>query len=372
MEQYRYFAFISYSSKDISWGKRLHRKLESFMLPTAVCKVQGLPRKPMCPVFFAPTDIQPGGLDEELQNRLQQSANLIVICSPNSAQSKWVGKEIEYFYNLGRKDKIHFFIVDGTPNSNNPATDCFNPIVEKIGLPEILGANVHEHISQWGYVNREHAYIQLISKMLGLEFDTLWNRQQRRLRNKAIGYTLSLAAIAGLTAYAGNYYRPTDIQLRLQQTSDNVNLPPLQDAIVSITIHNETKTDTIHSAEDTAQFLNIPRAMIGERAAVKVECKDFLPVDTTITLNKEISIAINRNPEIYGNIKIRLWDIHNETTVNNQSITIDGKDVTSDNNGIVTLQIPLAQQRTIYKVIINGKTDSIVMPTGDSDNLIID
>ena len=31
-----YFAFISYSSKDIEWGKRLQQKLEHYKLPLAV------------------------------------------------------------------------------------------------------------------------------------------------------------------------------------------------------------------------------------------------------------------------------------------------------------------------------------------------
>ena len=30
---YKYFAFISYNSKDIKWGKRLQRKLEEYTAP---------------------------------------------------------------------------------------------------------------------------------------------------------------------------------------------------------------------------------------------------------------------------------------------------------------------------------------------------
>ncbi len=110
---YRDFAFISYSSKDTEWGKRLQRKLENYRMPATICREHGWQRKPINPVFFAPTDIQPGGLTSELQERLQASRNLIVICSPHSAQSDWVSREIEFFHQLGRTEHIHFFIVDG-------------------------------------------------------------------------------------------------------------------------------------------------------------------------------------------------------------------------------------------------------------------
>ena len=66
---YKYFAFISYSSRDTRWGRRLQRKLENYSMPTTLCKERGWKHKPMNPVFFAPTDIQPGGLTEELQDR---------------------------------------------------------------------------------------------------------------------------------------------------------------------------------------------------------------------------------------------------------------------------------------------------------------
>ena len=140
--QYQYFAFISYSSRDIRWGKRLQRKLENYSMPAALCRKHGWKRKPINPLFFAPADIQPGGLTEELQARLRASKNLIVICSPASARSKWVAQEIAYFHSLGREKNILFFIVDGEPHSGNPDTECFNPVLKEL-LP-LMHPNVLE------------------------------------------------------------------------------------------------------------------------------------------------------------------------------------------------------------------------------------
>lgn len=186
MEQYKYFAFISYSSKDTKWGKRVHSKLEGYRLPATLCSKHQLERKPIRPIFFAPYDIQPGGLSGELQERLKSSRNLIVICSPNSAKSQWVGKEIEYFHSLGRTNNIHFFIVDGHAHSGNEETECINPVIDTLGIPEILGANIHEKVSRWPWINKERAYVQLITKLLGVEFDSIWKRHKRILIEKCI------------------------------------------------------------------------------------------------------------------------------------------------------------------------------------------
>ena len=109
IQKYKYFAFISYSHHDTKWGKRIQRKLESYRMPTTLCSKYGWERKPINPIFSAPTDIQIGGLTAELQDRLHDSRHLIVVCSHHSAQSEWGGEEIEYFHKLGRYNNIHFF-----------------------------------------------------------------------------------------------------------------------------------------------------------------------------------------------------------------------------------------------------------------------
>ena len=52
-QQFKYFAFISYNSKDTEWGKRLQRKLEHYrMLPATLCSKHGWEQAPIKPVFF--------------------------------------------------------------------------------------------------------------------------------------------------------------------------------------------------------------------------------------------------------------------------------------------------------------------------------
>ncbi len=374
-DTFKYFAFISYNAKDTAWGKRLQQKREHYKMPAALCSEHGWKRKPIRPVFFAPTDIQPGGLSNELQERLKAAQHLIVICSPNSAKSTWVGKEIEFFHSLGRANNIHFFIVDGTPHSGNPETECFNPVIDKLGLPEILGANIHEKIYRWPWLNKERAYVQLISKLLGVEFDAIWQRHKRQLIRHSLlwaaGGLLVLATLIGV----GKANRPFDSEIRLDEaTAQNKQLPPMRNAVVTLSLDNETKTDTIPSMDAATVFSNIPHRFLSKPVHVNVTCPDFLDTDTTLVLTRQTVLSLRRDPSVYGDIHFKLWDITNEEAVAMAMVEVEGLQTQSDENGLVTLSLPLGKQRKAYKIKteLNLVNDSIFMPCGEDDVILVE
>ena len=290
-------------------------------------------------------------LTAELQERLKASRNLIVICSPNSAQSEWVGKEIEFFHSLGRTKHIHFFIVNGIPNSGNPNTECFNPVVKKLGLPEILGANIHEKIYRWPWLNKERAYVQTISKLLEVEFDSIWQRHKRQLIQKTIAWIIGVIIVLAAVIGAWNRNLPIDTEIRLvEATPHNPKLPPLKDAIVSITLENEMKQDTIKSMDRGIIFTNIPKRFLGREVKISVTCKDFLPIDTTLTLNEKMTIDIRRDENIYGDIHFTLWNIDKEAPMPNTTISVKGIKTVSDSKGRVKMFIPIESQDTVYNL----------------------
>ena len=379
-DNYKYFAFISYNSKDTEWGKRIQKKLESYKMPATLCSEHGWDRKPIKPIFFAPTDIQPGGLTEELQERLKASRNLIVICSPHSAKSEWVGKEIEYFHSIGRTKQIHFFIVEGTPHSSNSETECFNPIVDSLGLPEILGANIHEQTQTypftsipWPWLNKERAYVQLISKLLGVEFDSIWRRHRRQLIQKTIAGVLSLAFVLSVLFFVWLTNQPVDVSIRLKETSiQNSNLPPLQNAIITLTLNNESKIDTITDMDRMALFTNIPHRYLNDKVRSLVKCKDFTKVDTTIVLKEKNIIEIRRDESVYGNVHFLLWNPIEEKCVSNCELSINNEPTRTNSSGYVTQFIPLNKQKTRYHIAASVplETDSIYMPCGKDDVIL--
>ena len=371
--QFKYFAFISYNSRDTEWGKRVQRKLEHYRMPATLCSEHGWTRTPIKPVFFAPTDIQPGGLTEELQERLRASRNLIVICSPNSARSEWVGKEIEFFHQLGRTKQIHFFIVDGTPHSGNPDTECFNPIVETLGLPEILGANIHEKIYRQPWLNRERAYVQLVSKLLGVEFDSIWQRHKRMMVRRVTAWTIGILAVLAALFAVWKVNHTVDVEVRLNEASFyNPNLPPLEEAVISMALQNETKSDTLRSLDNVISFANIPHRLLGKEVRFTVSCQDFVNVDTLVRVTKNVALDIRRNPSVYGDIHFRLWNPEKELSVADVTVEIAGQTAISDKDGRISLSIPLDSQRTSYRIkaAVPLENDVIYLPCGPDDVIL--
>lgn len=371
---FKYFAFISYSSKDTAWGKKLQKKLEGYRMPATLCNEHGWKRKPMDPVFFAPTDIQPGGLTEEIQERLRASHHLIVICSPNSAQSEWVGREIAYFHSIGRTKNIHFFIVDGSPHGNNKETQCFNPIIKELGLPEILGANIHEKIYRWLWLNKERAYVQLISKLLGVEFDAIWQRHKRLMARKAVLWTIGTIAIIATMFGIWKANQNFNAEIRLNEASvHNNNLPPLKDAIVTLRLDNETKSDTIRSLETCIVFSNIPHRYLNKKVTFSISCPTFMDTIVTIALTPNMALDIYRDEHYYGNVSFRLYNPDTETYLNGVGIKIAGIETISNPNGCVSVFVPLEQQEQYYIITcpLPLENDTIFMPCGVSDVVVV-
>ena len=373
-QEYKHFAFISFNARDMKWGKALQRKLESYRLPATLCNEHGLGRKPLRPIFFAPLDIQPGGLSRELQDRLRASRNLIVICSPHSARSEWVGREIAFFHSLGRTEQIHFFIVDGVPHSGDPATECFHPVVETLGLPEILGANIHEKVYLWPRLNRERAFVQLISKLLGVEYDSLWQRHKRRLFGRIAAWCAGIVLVALALVGVWRYNRPVDATVRLREASvANAQLPPLRDAVVTLYLDNEVKSDTLRCLEEGLVFSNIPRRYLGQRVRITVLCDDCFPADTLLTLERSTCIDLYRRPEVYGDVHFRLWNPATEEGAAFVTVTLDGMAALSDEDGRVRLSVPLERQRPVYALSASVPLlrDSLRMPCSEDEIILI-
>ncbi|HEU4427405.1 MAG TPA: toll/interleukin-1 receptor domain-containing protein, partial [Myxococcota bacterium] len=110
----RYFAFISYSHADAATARWLHKSLETYRLPRAVRSAReagALPER-LAPVFLDRAELATSTeLGAEIEKALGESENLIVLCSPQAARSRWVNEEIRRFGALGREDRVFCVIV---------------------------------------------------------------------------------------------------------------------------------------------------------------------------------------------------------------------------------------------------------------------
>jgi hypothetical protein len=215
----RYAAFISYSHTDEAVARWLHRKLENYTTPKDLIDSTGrfgpVPAK-LGKVFRDREEFAAGGdLTQEIQSALQDSAALIVLCSPAAAESRYVHAEIEFFRNLGR-GRILPVVIDGDyPQCLPPA---LNDGVER------LAADLRETKD-----GRDLGSAKLLAGLLGVDLDALVQREQRRQRERSrailgLGAAFSLlavlASVFGTLAFQ-NVQRARELNaLRLIDESD--------------------------------------------------------------------------------------------------------------------------------------------------------
>src|SRR3984893_7862159 len=127
MPTLKYRAFLSYSHRDAAWAKWLHRALEAYRIDKDLVgreTAHGLVPKTLRPIFRDREDFPAGhSLTEQTLAALQASEFLIVLCSPNAAQSLYVNEEIRRFKAMGRAARVIPVIIDGEPG--DAARECF-------------------------------------------------------------------------------------------------------------------------------------------------------------------------------------------------------------------------------------------------------
>lgn len=221
----KYWVFLSYSQQDngeqradaqsgsgLAWGNWLHAALKNFSIPAEfISQVNGrgeiIPER-IQPIFQDESERPDDAtLSAEVRKTLEESRCLIVICSPRAAKSRHVNEAVRYFKQLGRSKNILPLVVAGEPNAGDghkagasPADECFVPALRHPVWPdgtldtnrlaakfvfvdarygaekrEIL-ANDHRNAE----ADLEIAKTQLIAELIGVGFNGLWSREQKK------------------------------------------------------------------------------------------------------------------------------------------------------------------------------------------------
>lgn len=200
---FRYKAFISYSWKDKAAAEALHRALETYRPPTLP---RGAPA-PLKPIFRDRDEEAAGAsLKTAIEDALDNSEFLIVVCSPNSAGSKWVNKEIAYFRKRRTPGNVLCYVVSG-----DPAVDALPPAilrettVDGDFLEEPIEAPLAADARKEGDGPRI-ARLKIAAALMGSGLDDLVRRDAarrvKRLRMALAGASALVVAFAGVAAYA--------------------------------------------------------------------------------------------------------------------------------------------------------------------------
>lgn len=219
---YRYWAFISYSHHDEHWAQWLHASLETYRIPKRL-RARVTPLEPntevdrLFPVCRDRDDLVGGfDLDERIQLALRQSRHLIVVCSPRSAISEYVRKEIETFEAFGREERVLCLVVDGEPGASEQpgsgSAECLSPPLRtrsksgQLTRCEPLAADARKQKD-----GKTNAKLKIVASILGVSFDDLKRREDQRRFQRRLRMMLALAG--GSLVLAGSFLAALDAGL---------------------------------------------------------------------------------------------------------------------------------------------------------------
>lgn len=188
---YKYDAFISYSHIDRKTAVAIQHKLERYRIPK---KIQEKRRKASLhlKVFRDESDLSAGNLREKLDDALDMSAKLIVICSSAPAiegadKYKWVTREVQHFIDNGRINDILPLVFDD-------GKDCLPQNIVPL-LDTLFISNVPK-------LGKRKAFLKVLSAVLNTDFDALIKRNSIR----RCGWAVALLAVFLIIAKYVNYY----------------------------------------------------------------------------------------------------------------------------------------------------------------------
>lgn len=204
--EYPYRAFISYNHRDAKSATWLHRALEVYRVPKRLVgrKTATGIIGPRVGTIFRDRDELPvsSDLSGKINDALAASQFLIVLCSRDSAKSKWVNQEVLNFKRLRGMDSIIAVIIDGEPGASailgRESEECFVPSLRfRLDTDGQLSDQPAEPIAadlRAGKDRRRLVRMKVLAGILGVGLDELIRRDNQR-RQKIMAYALAASAV---------------------------------------------------------------------------------------------------------------------------------------------------------------------------------
>ena len=196
-----YIAFISYRHKplDIAVAKRLHRLIERYRVPAKYAGKRG--SRKLGRVFRDQDELPVSAdLSASICRALDSSEFLIVVCTPNTPESLWVRREIDYFLEHHDRDHLLVVLADGRPEEAFPDQLVHLRDAEGnvIGDAEPLAANIVGGSAREALRKLDREKLRLFAALIDCPYDALFQRERRyRLRRlTALTSVVLLAAAA--------------------------------------------------------------------------------------------------------------------------------------------------------------------------------
>ena len=215
---FKYRAFITYAHEDEQKARWLRKKLEEFPVPQNLVGRKGrfgkIPSR-LYPIF-RDRDELPGTaqLGSIIEQALNDSSHLVVLCSPHAVKSRWVNEEIRLFKQMGKGDRILCLLLDGEPMAEDLAhakgKECL-PLAVRRKIDQ--NGNLIDEIDEPGAADlrdsgdgEKDALLKIVAGLLGLGLDEIKQRdmiaRQRKLALITAFSVLFAFSGIGLATYA--------------------------------------------------------------------------------------------------------------------------------------------------------------------------
>ncbi|MBQ2659176.1 MAG: toll/interleukin-1 receptor domain-containing protein [Erysipelotrichaceae bacterium] len=199
-----YSAFISYrhNPRDIEVAKHIQQKLEHFKIPAQIAQECGYSK--FDPLFRDQEELEiTPDLAARINQALDNSDYLIVICSPYYNESKWCLLEIENFLKNHDRDHVLCVLSQGEPPEIFPETLCHykKTVTDKTGKKKTVTVNSEPLACDYRGSFKDADRIELprlASAMIGCNYDELVMRQEKYRRKKLTAILASAFAAAAI------------------------------------------------------------------------------------------------------------------------------------------------------------------------------
>ncbi|MDR1206588.1 MAG: TIR domain-containing protein [Peptococcaceae bacterium] len=303
MSEPKYEAFISYRHKDLdsAVARAIHKQLETYRIPRSIQKSSG---KQKMGKAFRDQDELPllADLEEGIQQALNGSEWLIVICTPDFPLSKWCMAEVDYFIALGRRDRILTVLAAGEPEQSFPEQLRYVLID---GVPterEPLAADVRADSPSGSLKKLKNEKLRLLAPMLGVGYDDLRRRHRERFLRTVAGVSMAAAvASVGAGAYVLRQNQLLTEQRQLAQEQRDEALISQSRFLAELSAQQLAKGDrvtaTLLALESLPRDIRDPDRPLVEEAVTALRNSETTASDTgfqpLFTIERAAGAALN-------------------------------------------------------------------------------
>ena len=231
----KYDAFISYRHGELDGlvAEKLHKMLETYRIPRVIAKKVG--KKKLTRVFRDREELPTSSnLSDSINDALENSDFLLLICSRRTCESMWVMREVERFGELHGKDKIVTLLIDGEPDESFPPGLREREVGGETIFVEPLAADIRDETQAGSIKKLKEEKLRLLAPVLGCAFDDLRRRHQRRRTRRIVSVAGAIIAFSlSFGAFSSYQYWQIDRQMQLKLENQSYVLSEYSTALLA-------------------------------------------------------------------------------------------------------------------------------------------